>query len=225
MIDWGFVSSLFIIGLFGSGHCLGMCGGLSVALGMGIEGNRSKKFMLLTVAQVGRITSYAIIGALFGWSLSQLQLLFGAKDVLLMFRVLANVMIMLMALYIARWWFGLARLEKLAAPLWQRIKPIQQSFLPINNYPSAAIVGACWGWLPCGLVYSATVTAMAKGEALTSALAMLAFGVGTIPAVLLVSTGSSTLGQWIQKPWCRWLVACVLMVFASIQLIELLIRD
>ncbi|MBD1389608.1 sulfite exporter TauE/SafE family protein [Neiella sp. HB171785] len=223
MIDWAFVASLFMIGLFGSGHCLGMCGGLSVALGMGIKGSRADKVRLLVVAQLGRISSYCLIGGLFGWSISQLQLLFGARDVLLVFRIAANLMLILMALYIARWWFGLAHLEKVAAPLWQRIKPIQQAFLPIKSTYGALIVGACWGWLPCGLVYSATVTAMAKGDALSSALAMLAFGLGTTPAVMLISSGGSTLSKWIQNPWCRRAVATALIIFATAQLVELLI--
>lgn len=220
MIDWPFISSLFVIGLLGSGHCIGMCGGLSVAFSLGSDGAPKQRAMLLLAAQLGRLLSYGLIGALFGWSLSLLQLLFDAKIVLGTLRIFANVMLILMGLYVARWWFGLARLERLAMPLWQRIKVLQQKFLPINSASRALIVGLCWGWLPCGLVYSALATSVSQANALAAALAMMAFGLGTIPAVWFVGTSASAFSKLFNQKLFRIIAGVMLIMFASNQLLQ-----
>lgn len=221
MSDWPFITSLFIIGLLGSGHCIGMCGGLSVAFSLGSDGNQTKRSLLLLAAQAGRLLSYGIIGALFGWSLSLLQLLFDAKIVLGALRIFANIMLILMGLYVARWWFGLAKLERLAMPLWQKIKRLQQKFLPIKSVSSAFVVGLCWGWLPCGLVYSALATSVSQANPVAAALAMMAFGLGTLPAVWFVGTSASAFSKLFNQKLFRSLAGVMLIIFASNQLLQL----
>ncbi|MBW8191515.1 sulfite exporter TauE/SafE family protein [Neiella marina] len=222
MIDWTFVSSLFVIGLLGSGHCIGMCGGLSVAFNLGSQGSQTQRLVLLFVAQMGRLTSYAFIGALFGWSLSLLQHFFDAKVMLMSLRVFANVMLILMGLYVARWWFGLAKLEALAKPIWQRIKPQQQRFLPIKNAKGAFVVGLCWGWLPCGLVYSALATSVSQANAANAAMAMLMFGLGTLPSVWLTGAGASIFKKLLNQQIFRTVAGLMLIIFASNQLFQLI---
>ena len=60
----------------------------------------------------------------------------------------------------------------------------------------AALFGAVWGWIPCGLVYATLLSAMSAGGALTGALVMLAFGIGTLPAMLIAGVGAGGLRRW-----------------------------
>ncbi len=75
-------------------------------------------------------------------------------------------------------------LEQLGAGLWRRIAPLTRRFLPADNMPKALALGMLWGWLPCGLVYTALFTSLLSGSALKGALLMLAFGIGTLPNLM-----------------------------------------
>ena len=89
-----------------------------------------------------------------------------------------------MAAYVGRWWQGLAVLEKLGAPVWAVLQPFASQLLPVRSAPAALAAGALWGWLPCGLVYTTLAWAMLAETPLESALRMLFFGLGTMPAML-----------------------------------------
>lgn len=211
-----------MVGLMGSGHCLAMCGGLAAALGLGVRGSQSQKLSLLLVAQFGRIASYGLIGSLFGGSLALMQGLFDIKLFLLTLRLLANLMLIAMGLYIAGWWFGLKRIESLALPLWRKLQPIQKRFLPMHSARDAFMVGVFWGWLPCGLVYSALVTSVSSGAHLFSGLAMASFGLGTLPSVWLMGTAGSWLRQGINHRIVRIVMALLLISYGINQLIQMM---
>ena len=150
MIDFAPYSSALLLGLLGSAHCLGMCGGLVSALGL--KQQQASKPGYLLAYNLGRILSYTIAGlivGLFGFWLSR-QL--GAAGFL---RYFAAIMLILLGLYIGQWFNGLAPIEKIGGRLWQKIQPLATRYLPIRSNRAALVVGMIWGWLPCGLVYSA----------------------------------------------------------------------
>ena len=60
-----------------------------------------------------------------------------------------------------------------------------------------------WGWLPCGLVYTVLLAAVVSGGALQGAAVMLAFGLGTLPSMLLASAGAARLGTAMRRPALR----------------------
>ena len=64
-------------------------------------------------------------------------------------------------------------------------------------------LGALWGWLPCGLVYSVLLTALASGSAPRGALIMLAFGLGTLPNLLAIGLFWESVKGWVQSPRVR----------------------
>ncbi|RRV05656.1 sulfite exporter TauE/SafE family protein [Pseudomonas sp. v388] len=173
--------SAFILGLLGGGHCLGMCGGLMGALTLAIPAEqRTRRFRLLLAYNLGRILSYAAIGllvGLLGWAVASSP---GATGM----RVAAALLLIVMGLYLAGWWSGLTRIESLGRGLWRYIQPLANRLLPVSTLPRALLLGALWGWLPCGLVYSTLLWAASQGNALHSALLMLAFGLGTWPVLL-----------------------------------------
>ena len=90
----------------------------------------------------------------------------------------------------------LARLESLGAWLWRRIQPYSARFLPADTPAKAFALGTLWGWLPCGLVYSLLATALLSGGAGGGALVMLAFGLGTLPNLLLAGLAFKRLREF-----------------------------
>ena len=173
--------SALVLGLLGGGHCLGMCGGLMGALTLAIPAEqRARRFRLLLAYNLGRILSYALAGLLLGmagWALGNSPLALGL-------RILAGLLLICMGLYLAGWWSGLTRIEGIGRLLWRHIQPQASRLLPVRSLPQALLLGALWGWLPCGLVYSTLLWAASQGNALDSALLMLAFGLGTWPVLL-----------------------------------------
>ncbi|GGU64847.1 membrane protein [Pseudomonas laurentiana] len=194
------LSSALILGLLGGGHCLGMCGGLMGALTLAIpQEQRSRRLRLLLAYNLGRILSYATAGLLLGlagWAL-------GNSPVATGMRVVAALLLIAMGLYLAGWWSGLTRIEGLGRGLWRHIQPIANRLLPITSVPRALLLGALWGWLPCGLVYSTLLWAASQGNALDSALLMLAFGLGTWPVLLATGLAAERTRAVLRKRGVR----------------------
>jgi sulfite exporter TauE/SafE len=193
-----------VVGLLGSVHCAGMCGGivgaLSVAPALGrpvpvtVGPAAAARPALANVLayNVGRIGSYMTAGALAGalgqgaGALASLPVLLPALQTGGYW--MANLMLVLLGLYLMDAWRGLARLEQggqlLWRPLWRHAQPLLRSLQPFDGPPRMLAAGAVWGWLPCGMVYSVLVTAMLSGSPISGALVMLAFGLGTLPMLL-----------------------------------------
>jgi hypothetical protein len=176
--------ALFLVGLLGGGHCVGMCGGIVGALAMQGDGGRAALPLHLAY-NAGRIASYAIAGAIAG-AIGGLGLLAGPTLPLrLGLYLLASLMLVAMGLYLIGFAGALAWIERAGQGVWQRIQPLTARFLPVRGVAQALPLGLLWGWLPCGLVYSALATALATGSAVRGGAAMLAFGLGTLPNLLL----------------------------------------
>ncbi|MCP8467178.1 sulfite exporter TauE/SafE family protein [Pseudomonas sp. ZM23] len=190
------LASALIIGLLGGGHCLGMCGGLMGALTMAIPPEqRARRLRLLLAYNLGRILSYACAGLLLGlagWAVARTP--FASA-----LRVVAGLLLVVMGLYLAGWWSGLTRIEGLGQGLWKHIQPIASRLLPVASVPRALLLGALWGWLPCGLVYSTLLWATSQGSAIDSALLMLAFGLGTLPVLLATGLAAERITALLRK--------------------------
>lgn len=175
----GSLLSAFLLGIMGSGHCLGMCGGISAALGL----QQKHPHFFLASYNLGRISTYTTLGAvagLIGSQITDLAPLLGPW-----LRTVAGLLLITMGLYIAGWWMGLTKLEQLGSRLWRHIQPLSSTLLPVSNHWQALQLGLLWGLLPCGLVYSILSWALATASWQQSALLMLAFGLGTLPSMLI----------------------------------------
>jgi sulfite exporter TauE/SafE len=178
----------FLVGLFGTVHCVAMCGGiagsLSTALapesGGGIRGQLGCQLGY----NAGRIASYALAGAIAGLLGSLVAGVAGLEVARVLLQGLAGVFMLLLGLYLTGWWPVLKRLELLGARLWRHVEPLGRHLLPVRSPLGAVPLGLVWGWLPCGLVYSALTLAVASGGALEGAALMAAFGFGTLPSML-----------------------------------------
>lgn len=208
--------SALLLGLFGSGHCLVMCGGFAAALQMMQQQQALSHFArwrLVLATAAGRLTSYAITGALFGAFGAGLAGSHGAAPALL--KLFAGLMLLAMALYLGRWWFGLLKLERLGQAVWRLVQPRLTGLLPLNRSDKAFLYGLGWGYLPCGLVYSALSWAIGSSSAGAGALWMLCFGVGTLPAVLLAGQSAQILLRFQQQRLVRQSLAVGLLCYAA----------
>lgn len=213
--------ALLLIGLLGGTHCIGMCGGIVSALSMGV-GSRPA---LHLAYNAGRIISYMLAGAIAG-ALGEASLALADQlPVRIMLLVLANLMLVALGVYLMGVTRALAFSERFGQKLWRHVQPLTRRFLPARTVAQAFPLGLLWGWLPCGLVYSALVTAMTSGSALHGGGMMLAFGLGTLPNLLLAGLLAVRLKAYAAKPAVR--IAAGLLVlafglrglFASIRLI------
>lgn len=207
------ILAAFIIGFLGSSHCLVMCGGIVAALQLAMPQQRvSQRLALQLMLSVGRLTSYALMGAVVGYFGVTAMQLAGAS--LLWLRLIAGILLLMMALYISRVWFGLVKLERLGQRLWALIQPLSKRFLPLDTGAKAFGYGLCWGWLPCGLVYSTLGWSLGSGGAVNGAAIMLAFGAGTLPAILVSGTAAAKLSQWKNIMLFRYIAATGLAIYA-----------
>jgi uncharacterized protein len=178
------LTAAFLIGLLGGVHCVGMCGGIVGALTVQTP-RRERAWSLHLAYSAGRIASYAAAGAIMGM-IGGAGLMFNqVLPVQMLLYVLANLILISMGLYLAGLGMQLTRLEALGASLWRRVQPYGTKFLPADTAGKAFLLGTLWGWLPCGLVYSVLATALLSGGAAGGAAVMLAFGLGTLPNLLL----------------------------------------
>ncbi len=121
----------------------------------------------------------------------------------------------LVALYIAKWWQGLLEIEKLGQYVWKFISPTGKRLLPLKSAVHALPCGFVWGWLPCGLVYSALTWSAVSGSAGNGGLIMLAFGFGTLPSMLAVSYGASFFQQLQKSVLFRNISALILIGYGA----------
>jgi sulfite exporter TauE/SafE len=200
MIEFSLLAAL-LAGLLGGVHCVGMCGGIVAAFSFRADGTHPP-FRLHLAYNLGRITSYALFGALAGALGASLKLA-GFLPVQTLLYVLAQVVMILLGLYLAGFNRWVLVFERAGGALWTRVKPLFQKLLPVRTLPQALLAGMAWGWLPCGLVYSVLVSALAAGTAPSGAALMLAFGLGTLPNLLGMGLFARQLQPFMQQLWLR----------------------
>lgn len=190
------LGSALVLGLLGGGHCLGMCGGLMGALTLAIPpAQRGRRLRLLVAYNVGRVLSYTVAGltlGVAGWAVAN-------SPAVLVLRTVAALLLIAMGLYLAGWWSGLTRIEAMGRGLWRHIQPVASRLLPVSSLPRALLLGALWGWLPCGLVYSTLLWAASQGNALHSAALMAAFGLGTWPVLLATGLAAERVNRVLRR--------------------------
>jgi sulfite exporter TauE/SafE len=156
-----------VMGVLGSAHCAVMCGPVAGAV--------CTKPKATFTFNAGRLLTYAGLGAVAG--------AFGAMVPFfsVALRPLAAVALVLLGLHLAGVSTLFTKVERIGLPVWRRIMPLAKR--PLHT----SILGALWGVVPCGLVYTALTLAATSGGALSGVLVMLAFGAGTLPVMLTVA--------------------------------------
>jgi sulfite exporter TauE/SafE len=199
--------SVFLMGFLGGVHCLGMCGGvvamLTASLDPEVKSNPKKVALFHLNYNLGRVLSYVLMGAIFGLLGALLTQSLQMDVIDKSLRIFSGVLMIMVGLYIAGWSSGIQILEKIGAKFWAILQPLTKRFLPIRNLKSAFFTGLLWGGIPCGLVYGALSFSIISGSAAQGAMIMLAFGLGTLPSLLLMASLSTQLTRFVQKPMIR----------------------
>jgi uncharacterized protein len=171
------ILSAFAIGLFGSLHCIGMCGPIAIALPVPNTSNASFLTGRL-LYNIGRVLTYSFLGAIFG--------LLGSRFVVAGFQqgisIILGIIILIVVLMPSRYKVKVTQhpiILKISSPLKESIGVLFKK----GTFSSMFLIGILNGFLPCGLVYVALAGAIASGDAVSGAAVMVLFGLGTIPAM------------------------------------------
>jgi sulfite exporter TauE/SafE len=201
------VLALFFAGLLGSfTHCLGMCSPFVISQISTINNQSSTagnilsrlKGLALLPYHCGRITTYTLLGVLASFMSAQVMAYDIFKSISILLLVLAGILFLASAIGHLKWFpfpnlaCGIPRL------LTKFTKPFFISPIGWRGY----ILGVMLGFIPCGLVFAAVMAVTATGNPILAAIAMVAFGLGTIPALIAVSLGSRLIlnrhKKWLQ---------------------------
>lgn len=226
---------IFLVGMLGGVHCVGMCGGIVGAFSVATPRGSLRPFPVPVLTQgswfsqaagsglrvlafnAGRIASYMIAGALAG--------LLGSIPAMMNIALLqrgaywlANLMLIALGLTLMNAWHGLSHIEAAGQWAWRRIQPLIRRFLPVETVGQALALGGLWGWVPCGMVYSVLMTSLLTGSALQGAGVMLAFGLGTLPLLFSMGLLGSRLQSRLQRPAVRTVAGLLVLGFGLLGL-------
>ena len=208
-MTWALFLAAFSMGLFGSPHCLGMCGGIVTAFGLSMQHvSDSKKNGLILTYHVGRLISYSLLGliaSLVGVAIFQSIMSNSAP------RIVLGAVLMLIGLAM----LGLPlfnHLEKFGMRFWQSLAPLRKKVFPIDSFGKALFAGLLWGFLPCGLVYGALMMAIAGNNIATGAALMFVFGLGTMPMLIATQKTVGMLQSSIKNFRLRQINGVIMML-------------
>lgn len=208
----GFLS-VFLIGLLGGAHCIGMCGGIVSALSTAQPGKTSTPWLRQFAYSGGRIASYGLIGTAVG-ALGSATMLFNQMlPIQLALYVLANLLLIAMGIYLIGFTRVLAQVEQGGQILWRRVQPLTRRFMPVRTWRQALPVGFLWGFLPCGLTYSVLSLALVSGSAWRGGALMLAFGAGTLPNLLLAGILLARYRDFVRGRYFRTVAGLIVVGF------------
>lgn len=205
------VTSALLAGFAGSGHCVAMCGGMAGLLATRKDAS-GKPLRLTLTYNAGRITSYTLAGLLAG-ALGQA---FGAATGLGVaaghLRIISGAIIILAGLYLLTGSRIFAPFEKLGERVWRKLSPYAVKQLQRDGSGAVFSLGMLWGWLPCGLTWSMLAISASSTSAVHGASIMLAFGIGTLPALLTVGLAGFKLRGLLNRTTFRRGAAVVLIL-------------
>jgi sulfite exporter TauE/SafE len=221
MLTTSLVLAVFLGALVSGWHCALMCGGIAAAIERPAVStaplrSKSELFYLQLVMHLGRVTTYVLLGALAAWvglAVWQQSLIPIQRSLF----VLTSILLLWMGWRLLRLGksdggFGGRWLSTQVAAYWAKYLG------RFASGPSRWFSGMLWGLVPCGLVYSVLPLAFLSGDVFTGAMLMLAFGLGTLPNLLLISKFSAALTQFGQYQWVRYFAALLLLIAGTMGL-------
>ncbi|MBW4472275.1 MAG: sulfite exporter TauE/SafE family protein [Stenomitos rutilans HA7619-LM2] len=205
MTDWLLVMLLGLLGSFG--HCVGMCGPLTAAFALSQSGSQQaptwqQRLWFHGLLNLGRITSYALVGAGIGALGSVLVAggqLAGVGSGLRQGLSIATGLLLI--------WMGLTQINPKLLPgipllhpilkggLHERLSAGMMKLSSHMHWWTPALLGMTWGLIPCGFLYTAQVKAAETGNAWHGTATMLAFGLGTVPSMLGIGVSTALLSR------------------------------
>lgn len=198
---------VFVSGVLGSAHCVGMCGGFALTIGSGAA-SVSSNLRRQAVYSVGRVCTYAFLGAMAGYggwrvTTGQVNHWINAQAAL---AILAGVLLVAQGLIAAGIWPQRRRAAATNVPCLA--SSALATFLKSPGLGNVLIAGVLTGFLPCGLVYAFLALATSSGHVGWGLLTMVSFGLGTVPVMVLTGCGGSLMTVTLRRrvfqaaAWC-----------------------
>lgn len=208
----------FNLGLVSTLHCVGMCGGVLTSLMLGSKEDntdkKSKKIKRSFAYNLGRIFSYSFAGLCAGFFGAQFIELTQSSHAHFILQCIAALVLIALALNMLDLFPFSKFTESVGMRLWRFIQPFGKHLYPITSDWRALLFGMLWGWLPCGMVYSAVLLSLTMGSALEGMLLMFFFGLGTLPGMLTTGYFSAYLNRLRSNIQFKWLTATLMLLIA-----------
>lgn len=186
----------FLIGIIGSFHCIGMCGPLALAMPIHHQTPTQKQLSVFNYS-IGRTSGYMIIGMVFG--------IVGMSFSLLKLQQVLSVTAGIAMLAFVFSHYYLRKSMSFETPLTHRIKSYLSSKMTSQPNASAFVwIGLANGFLPCGLVYTGIIPAVATGSILKSTMLMMGFGLGTVPTMSVMMYAGKYLSPKLKQQLKFW---------------------
>jgi sulfite exporter TauE/SafE len=213
----------FMAGLLGSGHCFAMCGGIAGGLGTIAHnsGSRAGAFFRALQFNGGRLIAYSLAGGLSAGLLGIIPQTAGLEFIGVALRFITALLVALIGLRYLLEWRGLDFIERMGARFWPKISPVAARLATSTGSINRLLLGLCWGFLPCGLVYTMLLTAASTGHAIAGTGVMLAFGLGTIPSMLGLTLAAPALASVLRDVHFRRFIGLSLVLLAAWMIISL----
>ncbi len=215
MIDFVLeLAAALLAGLAASGHCAAMCGGIAGAGGAALGRGPGLPVGAALAFNGARVASYALLGAV-------LALVVGAAGARLPIAAAAQAARLVTALALAALAARLVLrrdllgVERAGAVLWRALRPLTRRLARITPRLRPLALGAVWGLIPCGLVYSVMLVAAARAAPLPAAATMLAYGVGTLPALMGLTLAAAPLAGLLARTGARRTAAALILCAAT----------
>ncbi|MCA9103688.1 MAG: sulfite exporter TauE/SafE family protein [Pirellulales bacterium] len=206
MIEWPLV---LFGGLAGSAHCIGMCGGFALTIGLA-SGGWSSNLNRQLVYSLGRVFTYTLLGAVAGFAGNRLAVGSGSlTNVQAALAIAAGVFLVVQGV----WSAGYLR-PKTNSHLGRALCGLSRHFAAILKGPSIINIfaaGVFTGFLPCGLVYAFLALAASSGSMAAGAITMALFGMGTVPAMTAAGTGATLLSLSMRKQVIQLAAVCIVV--------------
>ncbi|MBC6472777.1 MAG: sulfite exporter TauE/SafE family protein [Hormoscilla sp. GM102CHS1] len=238
MLELYLIASVGFLGSFG--HCVGMCGPLTVAFSLSQQkqisagdeqsrtANKWQPFYFNVMLNLGRIFSYVMVGAAIG---AVGSVLIAGGTLAGIDRTLRRAFAIVTGLMLI--WFGLVQIEPGFLPRLPILHPLLQgnwhdrlnaAMMKLSvdaHWWTPIALGMVWGLIPCGFLYAAQIKAAETGSMVMGAATMLAFGLGTFPMMLTVGVSTSKLSAWRRSQlyrlggWLTLIVGCLTLLRAG----------
>ena len=200
--------NVFLVGLVSTLHCSTMCGGIMGALSLSLPReikDRSARFLsFIVLYNLGRLFSYAAMGALIGGIGGRFYGLVPPEYAHLLFQASIAVVSVAVGLHLVGMLPRLSAIEAMGAPVWRCVEPLGRRLLPVTRPYQALLYGAVWGWMPCGLVYAVLFLALTSGSAEMGGIVMAAFWLGSLPTLLAAGMLARSLTRMVRMPKLRF---------------------
>jgi sulfite exporter TauE/SafE len=175
------ILTAFVVGFFGSFHCIGMCGPIAIALPVPTSSNLSF-FTGRILYNIGRVVTYSFLGAILGFLSGGITFAATQQVVSIILGVIIIAVVLLPQKY-KNYFVQHPLTQKLSQPLKSNIGILFKK----GTFSAMFLIGVLNGFLPCGFVYVGLAGAIASGDAISGAAVMILFGLGTVPAMFAAS--------------------------------------